>query len=131
MNVLRSLTVAIAAFTLAAPLAAQDASRLALTGDPVTDIPSITRADTAAMTVLLPTPSAARSAMLLRLSLADDAGIPPMVPPIPARTSRNSALMIVGGAGMIVGAVVGGRSGNVIMVGGGLVGLIGLWNYLK
>jgi hypothetical protein len=40
-------------------------------------------------------------------------------------------MMVVGGAAMIVGAVIGDRSGNIIMVGGGVVGLIGLWNYLK
>jgi hypothetical protein len=40
-------------------------------------------------------------------------------------------MMIVGGAGVLVGAIVGGRAGTAIMVGGGVVGLVGLWNYLK
>ena len=45
--------------------------------------------------------------------------------------SHSSAMMIVGGAGLIVGALVGGKAGAVIMVGGGVIGLFGLWNYLK
>jgi hypothetical protein len=46
-------------------------------------------------------------------------------------TPENKALMIVGVSGLIVGGIVGGHSGTVIMVGGTVVGLIGLWNYLK
>jgi len=45
--------------------------------------------------------------------------------------STSTAMMLVGGAGLLVGAVVGGKGGTVIMIGGGLVGLLGLWNYLK
>jgi hypothetical protein len=40
-------------------------------------------------------------------------------------------MMLVGGAGLLVGSIVGGKAGTVIMVGGGAVGLFGLWNYLK
>jgi hypothetical protein len=46
-----------------------------------------------------------------------------------AATSKT--MMIVGGAGLIVGAVVGGAPGLVVMVGGSVVGLVGLLNYLK
>jgi hypothetical protein len=48
-----------------------------------------------------------------------------------SETSRSPAMMIVGGAALIVGAVIGGQSGTIVMVGGGLLGLVGLWNYLK
>jgi hypothetical protein len=44
---------------------------------------------------------------------------------------QSTAMMVVGGAGLLVGAIVGGKAGSIIMVGGGLVGLLGLWNYLK
>ena len=44
---------------------------------------------------------------------------------------HNPAMMIVGGAAMIVGAVVGGKSGTAVMLGGGILGLVGLWNYLQ
>ena len=40
-------------------------------------------------------------------------------------------MMIVGSAAILVGAVVGGKGGTAIMVGGGVLGLVGLWNYLK
>jgi hypothetical protein len=45
--------------------------------------------------------------------------------------SKNPAMMIVGGAAFLVGAVVGGRAGTVVMIGGGILGLVGLWNYLQ
>ena len=42
--------------------------------------------------------------------------------------------MIVGGAALLVGAVVAGAaplSGAIIMVGGAVVGIIGLYKYLQ
>ena len=56
---------------------------------------------------------------------------PALRAPESSSASTSTAMMIVGGAGLIVGAVVGGKAGTVIMVGGGVVGLVGLWNYLK
>ena len=44
---------------------------------------------------------------------------------------RSSAMMVVGGAAFIVGAVVGGKAGTAVMIGGGILGLVGLWNYLQ
>ena len=46
------------------------------------------------------------------------------------RASHNVALMIVGGAGLIVGALVDGDAGTVIMIGGGAVALVGLYRYV-
>jgi hypothetical protein len=40
-------------------------------------------------------------------------------------------MMIVGGAALIIGAVVGGTAGTIIMIAGGVIGLVGLWNYLQ
>ena len=51
--------------------------------------------------------------------------------PVPAVGSRGVPMMIVGGVALIVGAAVGGDSGNIIMVGGAVIGLIGLWNFVK
>lgn len=45
--------------------------------------------------------------------------------------SQNVALMVVGGAGLIVGAVIGGRSGTIVMLGSGILGLVGLFRYLQ
>ncbi|MGH7670306.1 MAG: hypothetical protein ACRENQ_12525 [Gemmatimonadaceae bacterium] len=45
--------------------------------------------------------------------------------------SQSRAMMIVGGAALIVGAIIGGTPGTIVMIGGGVVGLIGLYNYLE
>jgi hypothetical protein len=57
----------------------------------------------------------------------------PMPTPVPRRadTKGNRAMMIVGGAALLVGAVIGGNAGTIIMVGGGVVGLYGLYKFLQ
>jgi hypothetical protein len=47
----------------------------------------------------------------------------------PLRTSE--ILMIVGGAGIITGALIGGDAGTVIIIGGAGVGLYGLYLFLQ
>ena len=47
------------------------------------------------------------------------------------RRSQSVALMIVGGAGMIVGSLIEGDTGTIIMAGGGVIGLVGLFEYLR
>ncbi len=47
------------------------------------------------------------------------------------RAGPNIAMMAVGGAAVVVGLVIGGDGGLVIATTGGVVGLIGLWRYLK
>jgi len=41
------------------------------------------------------------------------------------------ALMIVGGAAIVIGAVIGGDAGTIFMIGGAVAGLIGLYQYLQ
>ena len=55
-----------------------------------------------------------------------------VAPPLPGveRTSTDVALMIVGGAALILGSVIGDDAGAMMMVGGGVVGLVGLYQYL-
>ena len=58
----------------------------------------------------------------------------PALLPRRADTSRNRALMIVGGATLLVGAVVSGSNsdaGTIIMIGGGAIGLYGLYKFLQ
>lgn len=43
----------------------------------------------------------------------------------------NVAMMIVGGAALVVGSIVGGDSGQIIMISGAVIGLIGLFRYLR
>ena len=40
-------------------------------------------------------------------------------------------MMIVGVAGLIAGALIGDTPGTVIMVGGAVIGLVGLYDYLQ
>ncbi len=44
---------------------------------------------------------------------------------------QDQAMMVVGLAGLIAGAIIGGAPGTIIMVGGAVVGLVGLYNYLQ
>ena len=48
-----------------------------------------------------------------------------------AGLTQPQALMIVGGAAILVGAIVGDTAGDVFMVGGAVVGLYGLYKYLQ
>jgi hypothetical protein len=48
-----------------------------------------------------------------------------------ARGSNSAALMIVGGAAFLAGAIIGDDAGTIIMVGGAAVGLYGLYLYLQ
>lgn len=47
------------------------------------------------------------------------------------RVGQSKAMMIVGGAGLIAGLIIGGDAGTVVAVAGAAVGLFGLYNYLK
>ncbi|MEO8192791.1 MAG: hypothetical protein ABI681_02995 [Gemmatimonadales bacterium] len=44
---------------------------------------------------------------------------------------RNVALMVVGGAALIIGAVIGGTAGVLLAIGGAIVGLYGLYNFVQ
>ena len=46
-------------------------------------------------------------------------------------TRRDVAWMVLGGATLIVGSIVGGDGGTIMMVTGGVIGLVGLWRYLQ
>lgn len=41
------------------------------------------------------------------------------------------ALMVVGGAAVLVGLIIGGGAGTAIAIGGAVAGLIGLYQYLQ
>jgi hypothetical protein len=40
-------------------------------------------------------------------------------------------MMVVGAAALVTGAIIGGDPGTIVMVGGAVIGLIGLWEYLQ
>ena len=53
-------------------------------------------------------------------------------PAIQNRSSNNHAvaLMIVGGAALVIGAVIGDDAGTLVMLGGAAIGLYGLYHFL-
>jgi hypothetical protein len=132
MSRLRSVTTAIAVLLIATPLVAQSSTTIpdttvrgapAASSSIMSSAPTIDRVPSAALT-----PSWANALSAARVKAPPPATVGPIES---GSTPENKALMIVGGAGILVGAIVGGNAGTAIMVGGGLVGLVGLWNYLK
>ena len=94
---------------------------------------------TSATTAVAAQPSVESSTVAAPLSGPRDvqAGIArrtaaPMLQPMQqGATSRNVAWMIVGGATLVVGSVIGGDAGTIMMVTGGVIGLVGLMRYLQ
>lgn len=48
-----------------------------------------------------------------------------------ANLGQAKAMMVVGAAALITGAIIGGTPGTIIMVGGAVIGLYGLYEYLQ
>jgi hypothetical protein len=141
MSLRRRIATAIAVFSLAAPLvsalAAQDiaqdtVAQVATSVDPMPTAAPTTVPVAFAERAVSPasiTPAGvtqSKSAGLARASVAA-----PFAMRSASEGSHNPAMMIVGGAALIVGAVVGGKAGTIVMIGGGILGLVGLWNYLQ
>jgi hypothetical protein len=57
--------------------------------------------------------------------------LPPQGSDASLGAGSNVALMGVGVAGVVIGLLVGGDGGAAIAIGGGVVGLIGLFRYLR
>lgn len=121
------LTLAVAtllALSLAAPrVYAQDVQLASL--DPAVASPAA-QADT----LVAPTATGpSMQASTLSPRLATDA---PLETNAMRRPTRGSGvgLMILGGAALITGAIIGDTPGTIIMVGGAVVGLYGLYVYL-
>jgi len=122
-------------FAAAGTLAAQGTVQNASVSDP--QVPAVA----APATTQAPVAAPAAEQMTSLAPLADKASVGvrqlspsgpvPFAPPRREKVGSNVAMMIVGGAVLIVGAIVGGTSGTIIMVGGGVVGIIGLYRYLQ
>ena len=123
--------LAVVTLLITAPLAAQASSR----NESVP--PSVVSAVAPLTVAPARTPDVAPSqgpttrslAVGVRANVAQPAA--PPAPLLPASSNRNPAMMIVGGAALIVGAVISGRAGTIVMIAGGAIGLVGLWNYLQ
>jgi len=152
MRTRQTLEAAIASLLVAVPLAAQSVSPAevapaapstltwAASPQSVPDSAALPRADSAYQqagpVAAAPArasersigPTRANSAVGLRATQPTTAAA---MPTPAASDPRSPAMMIVGGAAILVGAVVGGNGGTVIMVGGAVLGLVGLWDYLQ
>lgn len=124
------LTLAVAtllAVSLAAPrVQAQVQDEQVASLDPTVVAPASQPAD--APSALSPTGPSMQAATLSP-RLATDA---PLEVNAMRRPTRGSGvgLMILGGAALITGAIIGNTPGTIIMVGGAIVGLYGLYVYL-
>ena len=47
------------------------------------------------------------------------------------RLGQSQILMIVGGSAVVVGLITGDTAGQILVLGGAVVGLVGLYQYLK
>ena len=115
-----------AALVLAAPMSAQQA------------VPADVGVAPAVSAVQVAAPTPDLSFAPTRASAALSVAIKPLtapaaVAPLPAQSaqSTNVAMMIVGGAALVVGSVIHGDTGTIVMVGGGVIGLVGLYRYLR
>ena len=48
-----------------------------------------------------------------------------------AGLGQPMAMMVVGGAAVLLGAIIGDTPGTIIMIGGAVIGLVGLYEYLQ
>ncbi|MBI3790632.1 MAG: hypothetical protein HY275_07115 [Gemmatimonadetes bacterium] len=125
MTLSRFFTTTAFALLFAVPAAAQDASLAA----PATDVvrASSPQAPIAATSFA---PVAGSDVVGISTRAARTATLPAPAPMVGDK-GNSVALMITGAAVMVAGALVNGSAGNVIMIGGGVVAIIGLWNYLQ
>lgn len=123
----RLAVLALAIFAAPAGAQAVSASALAATPAPM--------ADTPAMQVAAPAADVAAGPRLASLPLAahraESTGPLRMMAPQRANMGQAKALMIVGAAAFVAGAIIGDTPGTIIMVGGAAVGLVGLYQYLQ
>lgn len=132
-----TLMAAAIAVALAAPIGAQEIR----TSAPRADLqPAITLSSTLPQTTT-PQPASGAVAPAERMGptmAASVAGVrtqsesaEALAPVAVERVGRNPALMIVGATALVVGAIIGDDAGTIVMVSGAVVGLVGLWNFLR
>ncbi|MBI1809650.1 MAG: hypothetical protein HYR75_07115 [Gemmatimonadetes bacterium] len=114
---------------IAVPAAAQSGSNA--TAEPQ-GAPAAAAPAPASAPVAVAQPSAGPRVDQARAGIREAAPAPlPAPAPRPVDTGHNRALMIVGAAALIVGAVMDNTAGHVIMAGGAVIGLYGLYKFLE
>lgn len=112
-----ALALGFASVTVARPAAAQEISLA----------PTPTSAVVAPATEPVTGPTLAAASVAVRHAEA------PVTAPAPRRAGYGQpiALMVVGGAALLTGLILNNDAGTVIAVGGAVVGLVGLYQYLQ
>ncbi len=135
------LVAAGVALTMAAPMSAQQGPRADVAVWPVGTIAHITTpapdflrrsaSESGLIGPRLLLPASDKTALGLRLMPASAPGL--FMAPVQAQGGRRGpvALMVVGGAALVVGSLIDGDTGTIVMLGGGTIGLIGLYRYLR
>ena len=113
-NTGRVLAACAVVFALTSPAAAQQAETANV-------------APASIMTRPAPTPVLT----LQEVNVAGESVTTPLSLPAQQGRGTNVALMVVGGAAIVLGAIIGGDAGTIMMVGGAGVGLWGLYNYMR
>ena len=119
-----ALTVASVAF--AAPARAQATASASLTPVQTAAAPAPAPATAATATPAPAGPTMEAASVAVRHAPATDAA--------PARRGgygQPVALMVVGGGALLTGLIIGGDAGTVIAIGGTVMGLYGLYEYLQ
>jgi hypothetical protein len=134
----RHCTTAIAVlFAAAGSLAAQDAVQGTTAADPQVPAAAIAP-DVQQAPVTTPAPEA-QPVSYAPFAATAAVGVHSAAPAMPApiapmpnkRQDQGVTLMIIGGAALLGGAIIGGQGGTLIAVGGIVVGAIGLYKYLN
>ena len=137
LRIARSLVVSgvvVGATMFAAPVAAQQQGGADLSAPRATPAPAPTApsaADTTTPTLLGPSMSAATAGFRPDAAAATTASDQGPQLPENGNQRKGAIFMIVGGAAMLGGAIVGEEAGAVIMIGGVLMTLYGLYTYLN
>ena len=131
MSLSRTLVISAFTFFAAAPIAAQTAATITT---PVLAAQTEPAAVPASVPIAASGPSLAPTAVNATVGIRLNSVALTDVPvTLPRRSDRQNspALMIVGGAALVVGAIIGGTPGTIVMIGGAAVGLYGLYHYLQ
>lgn len=76
-------------------------------------------------------PTLEAAAVGIRPAVSADAAAPTQTRARRRGVNQDVALMIVGGAAIVAGAIIGDDAGTIFMVTGAIIGLWGLYNYLQ
>lgn len=87
---------------------------------PGTHVDSLSRAGPRVVRAGITAPAAVRSDLAAPQGRDDNIG-----------AGRNVAMMGVGVAAIVVGSLIGGDGGTIIAISGGVIGLVGLFRYLR